>query len=260
MKYALLIARQRSGTGALGSVIDKHPKLKYLGEVFHPSNVGHGSNFFTHYLRAIAKDPNNALPDAAYGVFERFVEAQSKLYDDRIPVIDVKYRSLHHLDGGWRGLVQRPFILQEAISRDMPILQLTRKNAVQSFVSGRLAEANQVWHARNDQEIKVNSTVVNVRALSNYIVNCEREMELLQEWTENYSKFVSFDYSDMIDGEGKISRDVTDKIAKTIGVDPFENRSPNFKKQAPLSVSASIENIDLVRRALSGTGNLWMLK
>ncbi len=40
MKYALLIASQRSGTGALGSVLDKNQHIKHLGEIFHPDDLG----------------------------------------------------------------------------------------------------------------------------------------------------------------------------------------------------------------------------
>ncbi|MDM8167646.1 hypothetical protein [Roseovarius sp.] len=260
MKYALLIARQRSGTGALGSVIDKHPNLKYLGEVFHPSNVGQDSNFFTFLKQEVAKDPALALPDEQYGVFEAFLEAQAKRHPGKLLVVDVKYRSLHQLDGGWRGLVQRPTIVQEAISRNIPILHLTRRNAVQSFVSGRLAEANKVWHAREDEKIDVTSTVVNVRQLSNYIVNTEREIKLVETWTAKYPHLAMFDYAKMMDDDGLVAKDVADNVSKTLNVGAFSDRAPSFIKQAPAELTESIENIDLVQEALEGTEYNWMLK
>lgn len=259
MKYALLIARQRSGTGALGSVLDKHPELKYFGEVFHPTNVGQEHNFFTHYREQVREDPDRALPDARYAAFERFLESLAERHPGETLVVDVKYRSLHHLNGGWRGLVQRPGLLEEAISRNVPILHLTRRNAVQSFVSGRLADANKVWHASADQKIDVQSTVVNIRQLSNYIVNTEREIKLVEEWTGKYAHLATFDYSELMDGDGMVATDIAEKAARTLGIASFRDRAPSYVKQAPADLRDSIENYDLVERALTGSGYHWML-
>lgn len=260
MTYALLIARQRSGTGALGSVIDKHPELKYLGEVFHPNNIGQETNYFTYLKEQVAESPDKALPDAAFELFEAFLQKQSERNPGKTLVVDVKYRSLHQINGGWRGLVERPTLLQEAISRKVPILHLTRRNSVQTFVSGRLAEANRVWHARAEQSIDVKSTVVNIRAMSNYIVNTEREVELMEEWTRKYARLGQFDYAEMFDAEGHIDPAIAQTIADTLQVGPFEDRAPRFIKQAPSQLTEAVENYDLVERALSGTPYQWMLK
>ena len=259
-KYILLIARQRSGTGALGSVIDKHPELKYLGEVFHPANIGQDNNFFTFFLKFVSENADAMLPDNKYRVFQAFLSEQSKKLEGRIPVVDIKYRSLHHLDGGWRGLVQCPLILQEAMNDELPVIHLTRKNFVQSFVSGRLAEENQVWHARRDQTLDVQSTTINVRALSNYIVNSEREVDLINEWTATHKRILRFDYEEMIDEEGRLSQDIATRLSENLGIGDFRDRQPSFKKQAPKDLVVSVENIDIVRKALKGTEFAWMLE
>jgi LPS sulfotransferase NodH len=260
MQYALLIARQRSGTGALGSVFEKHPQLKYLGEVFHPSNVGQEHNFFTFLRQATTENCDNALPDAQFAVFERFLTTLYEKYDGRRLIVDVKYRSLHHLDGGWRGLVQRPTILQAAIDAEVPILHLTRKNALQSFVSGRLAEANKVWHARDENQIEIRSTVINVRQLSNYIVSAEREIELIEEWLKGAKNTLQFDYNDLINAEGLLSPTLADALASVLHVDAFTDRAPTLVKQAPTDLRKAIENFEIVERALRGSTYQWMLK
>ncbi len=259
MNFALLIARQRSGTGAIGSVLDKHPSLKYLGEVFHPGNIGEVQNFFTYCRDRGGSEPERLLPDNLFDLFLGFMDEMSARYPDRTLIVDVKYRSLHHLNGGWQGLVQRPKILQEVINRRLPILHLTRNNFVESFVSGRLAEENKVWHASSAESIRVSSVTVDIRNLSNYVVNTEREVALIREWTGGYGKLVDFDYADMMDGDGHVEAGLAEQIAKTLGVAPFTDRAPSFVKQAPSHVRESIENFDLVKRALNGSGHEWML-
>lgn len=259
MKYAILLARQRSGTGALGSVLDKHPELKYLGEVFHPDNLGQEHNFFTFLLKKVKTEPEAALRDNGYDVFLGFLEHLSERYSGQTLIVDIKYRSLHHLDGGWRGLEERPRAITEAVSRRVPVLHLTRRNALRSFLSGRLAEANKVWHARKDQDLSVTSTVLNIRRLSDYIVTSETEASLINRWIRNVPDKEIFDYDEMFDAEGLIETGLAERLATLLGVGPFGNRSPGFVKQAPTDLEAAIENYPLVKRALLGSGAKWML-
>lgn len=259
MKYAILLARQRSGTGALGSVLDKQPGLKYLGEVFHPANLGQSQNYFTFLMERVASDPEAALPDNRHEVFQGFLQRMSELYPDQTLIVDIKYRSLHHLDGGWRGLVERPRAISEVIARKLPIIHLTRRNALHSFLSGQLAEANKVWHARKDQEITVTTATLNIRSLSNYIVTSERETEMIEGWTRRYPHLECFDYGEMFDTAGLLDKQITDRLARLLGVAPFTDRAPEFVKQTRPDMEKVIENFALVRRALEGSGAGWML-
>lgn len=259
MKYALLLARQRSGTGAVGTVLDKHPEVKYLGEVFHPDNLGQNHNYFTFLRERAGTDPDAVLPENRYGLFLAFLEDMAGQYPDRTLVVDIKYNSLHHLNGGWQGLVAQPRVLAQAKEQKRPILHLTRRNTLQSFVSGRLAEANKVWHARPGNEIGVTSTVINIRQLSNFIVTMQREMDLVERWTRNYPHLEKFDYADAFDADGLLDAALADRLASLFGVAPFSDRAPVFVKQAPARMEDAVENYDLVRQALVGTDHKWML-
>ena len=260
MTVALLLARQRSGTGAIGSMLDKQPDVKYVGEVFHPSNVGQDTNYFTFLRKRVEQDVDACLPDSNLTNYEAYIEHLRCLFPQRVIVIDVKYRSLHHGNGGWHGLVQPPWLIAYAIRKNMPLLHLTRKNYVESFVSGRLAEANNVWHTRADDEVKTKSTVVNVRQLSNYMMNVDKEVDLIQRWTSNYPRTLSFDYEDMFDAEGLVEASLATQLANVLEIGNFTDRAPNFVKQAPARVADAIENFELVQQALTGTKHEWMVK
>lgn len=259
MSFAFLLARQRSGTGALGSVLDKHPELKYVGEVFHPDNVGQDDNYFTFLRKRVAKNADAALASANEANFTAFIDTLKAAFPDRLLVIDIKYRSLHHCEAGWRGLVEAPWLIRHARQAKAPILHLTRKNFVESFVSGRLAEANKVWHARDDKQLKRTTTVVNVRQLSNYIMNTEREVALIQDWTRRHKPCLEFDYSNMMDSTGHLDLKLAGDIAETLDIGAFTDRAPSFVKQAPGKVTDAIENLEIVQQALAGTLHEWMV-
>ncbi|MEL6767219.1 MAG: hypothetical protein AAFP17_08565 [Pseudomonadota bacterium] len=257
--FALLLARQRSGTGALGSVLDKQPSLKYLGEILHPDNAGEADNFFTFLAERVGENAAAAMPWEQELLFEGYLARMAERYPGRVPVLDVKYRSLHHLAGGWRGLLERPWLIRHADARGAAIIHLTRQNYVESFVSGRLAEANRVWHATEADRLGVQSAVIDIRALSHYIETTSDEVALIERWLKPTKRLATLDYGEMMDGEGALAEGPAHRLAALLGVPRFEERAPSFVKQAPSSLGASIENMALVRRALSGTPHAWMV-
>ncbi|MEM7527255.1 MAG: hypothetical protein AAF416_06205 [Pseudomonadota bacterium] len=259
--FALLLARQRSGTGALGSILDVQPALKYLGEIFHPDNLEREENFFRFLRFRVGEDLDEALPQSGPELFDAYIAEQRARYPGCLPIIDVKYRSLHHLGGGWRGLVEAPWMLRHAAACGAPIIHLTRNNFVESFVSGRLAEANRVWHARSAEEARVTSTVVDIRALSHYIETTREEVALVERWLQAIPKLraETIDYGTLFDRSGALDETIANRLASLLGVAAFRDRQPRFVKQAP-RLEHAVENLALLRTALSGTPHAWMVK
>lgn len=255
--FGLLVARQRSGTGALGSTLDQHPQLHYLGEIFHPGDKGRENNFFTHLLHRVSKNPETALPDRNAENLEAFLEAVCN--SDAHPIIDVKYNSLHHLNGEWRSPYSRPWLLDHARVQGSPIIQLTRRNALEVFVSGRLAEANKIWHARPQDDLAKRTTYVDIPALLHFLHNCTKEDALIADWLKGHKPLVTLDYAEMFDGSGQLRETLAEEIATVFGVSPFTNRKPFFVKQAPTEMMEAIENYKEVRSALDGTEYGWMI-
>lgn len=259
MKFALLLARQRSGTGALGSVLSNHAEMMYLGEVFHPANVGQENNFFSYLIERVKQEPEWALPDRRLEAFEGFLTELYERYEGRTLIVDVKYRSLHHCNGGWHSTYEKPALLRWAQSHSAPLIHLTRGNFVESFVSGRLAEMNQVWHAQNKDQAAVKSVIVDIRQLSNYIVGVDEQLSVLARWLRRYQRLVEVDYSDLIDTSGRLNTSLAEELAALLEVAPFQDLNPAFIKQAPSDVQHAIENLELVQQALSGTPHAWMV-
>ena len=257
MPFGLLIARQRSGTGALGSVLDKHPQLHYVGEIFHPANIGQDKNYFSHLLHKAREDRSVFLPDRNGANLKTFLESITD--SGIIPIIDIKYNSLHHLNGGWQSPLTPPWILQHAPSTGVPIIHLTRRNFVEVFVSGRLAEANQVWHARKAEEAKIRSVAIDPQALLRFIRHAQEEQSLIERWLVGHSPLVMLDYGEMFDTEGMLSQKWAEKIANNFSVNAFIERTSHFIKQAPDSLKESILNYEEVKRVLSGMEYEWMI-
>lgn len=257
--FGLLVARQRSGTGALGSLLDRrnHPQFYYLGEIFHPEGLGDRHNYFTHLSDYVREDPLNAMAKNAPRNFRRFLETFAE--EGRTLLPDVKYNSLHTLDGHWHAPLARPWLLEFARAEGAPVIHLTRRNLLEVFVSGLLAAANKIWHTADAAEAKIRSAIVDVPKLLRFIDDMQREQEVIERWLGGHRPLVTLDYQEMFDAEGLVARERANEIARAFGADPITQRRPSFVKQAPRSLAQSIGNYAEVERALAGTPHAWML-
>ncbi|APF39517.1 FkbM family methyltransferase [Chelatococcus daeguensis] len=257
--FGLLVARQRSGTGALGSLLDwrNHPQFYYLGEIFHPDGLGDRHNYFTHLRDYVREDPLNALAQNAPQNFRRFLATFAG--EGRTLLPDVKYDSLHSLNGPWHAPLARPWLLEFARAEGAPIIHLTRRNLLEVFVSGLLAAANQVWHTVDAAEVTIRSAVVDIPKLLRFIDGMQRERQVIEQWLDGHQPLVALDYQEMFDAQGLLASERADEIARAFGVDPLAQRRPSLVKQAPWSLTESIRNYDEVAKALAGTPHAWML-
>ncbi len=259
-RFGILLARQRSGTGALGTILDKHSQIKYLGEIFHPNNVGSVNNFFTYKLEAIRKEPELVLPGRGMELLEGFLGWKDGLIKNQFPIIDAKYSSLHHLCPPMLNPLERPGLLTHCIQNKLPIIHLTRNNYLHTYLSGRLAEANKVWHARSDSEIKVTSINIDVKQLIFYCNQTKASMNMMQQWLGKRHFVLEIDYADLFDENGSLATSIKEDLEDLLDVEDFKDTAPVFVKQNTAPLSEAIENFDQVSDALRKTEFGWMVE
>ncbi|MEN9932759.1 MAG: hypothetical protein RIS17_1332 [Pseudomonadota bacterium] len=259
MSYVLLLARQRTGTGALNSALEKHPNIKYLGEIFNPNDVNSETNFFRFYEKEIKARGKKTWPNIKAAVFQRYIKIMHERYKRKTLITDVKYNNLHHLDGNWRGLIEMPLFLQETMNCDRPIIYLKRKNRLRTFLSGVLAELNNVWHTSEKRHLRRLSVPIDTNYLCNYIDITEKEDELISNWIGHYHKKIEFDYADLFSSSGEINSQIIGSVLDLMGQPLVPGLQPSIIKQAPMDLTAAIENFEDVQRALAGTRHEWML-
>lgn len=258
MALAVLLARQRSGTGALGSILDQHEEIDYFGEVFHDGEIGSPRNYFTFLERKIKQEPARGLPMAARRNFEEYLAYLEGLTETPFKLIDVKYRSTHHFNGPWSGRFDEPVFLRWIKEKGLPVIHLTRRNLLKTYVSGLLADANRVWHATEKDELKVKTIRLDpAKTLANLNASA-REVEAFFGSMRRYSKVTTFDYDEMLDKDGKLGSRIEDCIRRILPVKPFEKRTPAFVKQVDDRLWKVIENYEEVADTLAPTQHAWM--
>lgn len=259
-EVCILIARQRSGTGALGSALDQWPDVSYLGEVFHPDHAGSKGNYFTHLLEQVTADPKNCLPEARDKVLLSFIARLSESAKKNHIIVDVKYSSAHHFEGAWHSPLATPALLLLAKQSGWKIIHLTRKNHLAVFISGAIAEENSVWHTTDAEQVRIKQVTVDIGKLLRFLELAASEDAFFAKSIAKSQRTLSIDYSELFTEDGGISEKVTKKIADLFKTDPGYGKAPVFIKQAPTAMPDAIINFEDVRTALSKTRFAWMIE
>lgn len=259
-RATLLIAQQRSGTGALGSLLGAHPRVAYLGEVFHPGDVASTSNF----VNQIAHNPDDVTAYARRTDIDRlwnlFLERCARQFGKDQLIVDIKYDNVRSLDPSFWAPDSEPFVIRLARESSMGVVWLRRANAVRTYVSGIIASRSGVWHAQVDPG-EPESVSVDPRDLIGHLNYSRRMDNYMREVLNRGIAVVELEYADLFDASGRLSADSSSRLEALFAVGPgeFANLVPATYRQGNLPLSRLIVNFDEVAESLLETEMLWML-
>ena len=259
----VLLARQRSGTNALQSVLDAHPALDCTREVFHADPDGHehldpAKNWFRFLERRGGAGIMEVLtaPGAAEGVFEEFLLHLRSLSTKRYVVVDVKYNSTHGIDGPWRDPTAEPAMLRFIRERGLPVLQLRRRNHLRSHVSLLTARQTREWLAAPASAADDGAAVLRLDAgrLVSILRRYRDDDELIERRVPERQR-LTLEYEELFPQlDGPVAADQLGRLAAWLGIpDTFPELKPAYRKQSVRPLSALIGNYDEVVAALRGT-------
>lgn len=249
MSIYIMFARQRSGTGALNSILSQHKDIVCTGEVFHPNNLQTDKNNYFYWL-------NNEADKAKFSDiilrneenFQNYLAFLENKFPGKKILIDIKYRSLHHFNGGWISPLEEPAIFRFIRKRAIPCLHLTRDNLLETYVSGRLAEMNKVWHAKSANELQYTTLTIDINALHRYISFTTKEVAFVKESMKRIKQSCEVEYKNML-VDNKLSEPVTKKLEAFFGCSGLSQLVTPFIKQVA-KLESVIENYDDVLRFL----------
>jgi hypothetical protein len=259
MTLCVLLARQRSGTGALGSTLDQHPQISYLGEVFHHDAMDKPPNYFWWLRQAVGENADMAMPNSGPARWERYAEYLKANAKKPNQIVDIKYSSTHHFNHHWLSIGDTPTLFNILRTRNVPIIHLLRRNYLKVFISGKLAEANGVWHAKHPHEAKVSKLRVEPNQFLKFAMMRGEEDERVNRALKDYPKLLTLEYARLFDASGALNEESSNQITAFFGLPPTEFKPPVFVKQTSDVLSDVVENYADLERAMMKTANAWML-
>src|ERR1051326_4317250 len=146
--FTILLARQRSGTNPLRSILGTHPDVFCFNEVFNFGDREAGdallrqTNFFNFIERHSAGDIREAFPDRHEGIFRDFFEYLGCFSEKPRLIVDVKYNTTHFLTEPWARDVTSPYLFDLIERYGFRVLNLRRRNYLRYVLS-----AEKAWHS-----------------------------------------------------------------------------------------------------------------
>lgn len=244
MSVVVLLSRQRSGTGAFASVLERHPDIYYCGEILdHTSD----KNSFFNWLASHDHRVNSPLEYPA--LFEEFI--QSLLRDDRINLIDIKYNSLNVIPAQFRSFQELPWTLDYLSRIPVPMINL-RRSLLQTYISAKLAERSGTYHLTQDHAVETRKIALDVHDLTAFHHFAAREDAAIANFFCDYGFSTVIEYDDCFTADGTMSEGSLQRIGHLLDLDFSSiHRTPNFKKQSARNIADKVDNLPEVLEAIS---------
>lgn len=259
-EFTVLLARQRSGTNALRSVLETHPDICCFNEVFKLSDrYSHNpfvsaANYFTFLEQYCAGDITKAFPDKSVEVFVGYLAYLRGLTPKKLMLVDVKYNSTHVVSEAFREPFE-PTLFKLLKRQRIAVLHLTRRNLLRCLVSCLKAWDTNRYHIEDGQPMPDVRLTLPVSWTLERLELWAREDEEFAAAFDGYDFYKRIDYADLFsDASGAaVDADALSDLAGWFGVQGnFTNRA-TFMKLSSLPLDQTIENFDAVRAALRGT-------
>jgi hypothetical protein len=266
--FTILLARQRSGTNPLRSILRTHDDIFCFNEIFNFGDrdaleaLLRKSNFFNFVRRYADADVQAIFPDQHEAIFVDFLEYLRCFSDRRHLVLDVKYNMIQFLTEPWARDITSPYLFDLVEKYELRVLNLTRRNylryvlsAIKAWDSGRYTISS-IDRGYRDEKKRIDAEWILAE-----IAKCAREDELIRQRFATYRHFRSFDYVDVFPpGRRAISASFLAEVADWLGIRNTFVPASEYQRQAKLPLEETLENYDEVVEVLQGTPYAYCLE
>jgi len=265
-RLTVLLARQRSGTNALRDVLDSHPGVFCLPEVFQaqPSPKARHEveanyfNFLDNHKNGIKAVLTSE--EAQEALFLEYLDFLGSFSEKPRLVVDIKYNSAHNVDAPWRDLAAEPTLFAYIRRNGIRVLNLRRRNYLRYYLSWLKTEQTRKYHLHatgSDGAVKVEDEgiAVDVKEMFYRLELCQAEDQLIHRMLGGYSHYMPIEYEELFPRIGAPPADaVLGQVAEWMGIEPdFAKTQPRYRKQSVLPFEQAIVNYAEVAAALQGT-------
>ena len=271
--FVVLLARQRSGTNALRSVLDAHLDIFCMPEIFHPrpspeAHLEVETNYFNFLERHTKGDIKSVMvsAEAQESVFVAYLAYLRSFSNERYVLLDIKYNSTHHLDPPWRQMTAEPGLFALIKKHGLKVLNLTRRNYLRYHLSNLKSRTTRRFTLENGGDAQPSSESHGVTPYEDPTLAviptelrwdlelCQWEDQLIARNLAGYAGYLAADYADLFSrlGHPPSARELG-RIAEWLAISPFEVRVPQYRKQATKSLEATIANYEEIQASLRGT-------
>jgi hypothetical protein len=256
-EICFLIGRPRSGTTVFRTMLDSHPLIFSIGEIFNESNP---RSYFHFLQKRQASDPNALLPSRALDNFQAYVRwcrarSLKKRPKSRIVILDVKYDQAHLLCVPWWGITFLPRLFSLIRQQNWRLIDIHRQNSLAMFVSNEVAIETGIYHssALTNGERQRAKVHIDPEALMRQVAATAQAYRRVEEFFRGYESYCKVTYEEMFEGADgeQFSPVLLGRLAAFFNIGNAFNPVPGLTKILERDPFAYIENADEVREIVN---------
>jgi len=252
-KPCFIIARPRSGTTVFGKMLQTHPKIISLGEIFNEANP---LSYFGFLQKTAATNPDAMLPSSSNRTFLDYVEycrsrALERNPKSRIVVLDVKYDQAHLLCEPWLRLGELPRFYFLVRQRKWKVIDIHRRDPYKLSISNQVAIESSIYHSNTlepgqKQTAKVQ---INPGRLTEDVRATRRAYAAVERHFRDRSQYRQIYYEDMFADEAgtRFSGPLLAEIARFLNLGNAFDPKPRLQKLLQEDVFSYIKNAAQIR-------------
>ena len=254
--FGYILARQRSGTHAVRSILETNNNIKAVGEIFYAGSLdlNNKTQFHNYFYNKIIENPSSILNNTI--VFNDYLKYIKKLFPLKKTILfDVKYNSINVLQEAWPQLdtVHIPYLIRRIRRTESPVIHITRYNYLKQYISELIASANKIYATKNKVDLKVTSIEINIDDMFKIFKMYRREDNLIKSFFNKHKNYVTFDYDEVFFASEETKKNIFTNINNIIGEDEFYTFESKFKKLNNKTLVESIINYNEVEKAIENS-------
>lgn len=245
-KIVFMIARQRSGTNALNSILDQHEDICCTWEIFHPNGKQKKELNFYSFLN-LYSDSYTKIATNLCTIFDEYIKNICATLKQNVIIFDVKYNSLNNINSVWYSHFHEiPTLINYIINHNYCILHLTRKNYLNQYISHIRANLTEEYVHKNHNLNDDIQFRINLNDLQYFIKASMAEDLFYKNLLANYKNYCQLDYYELFHDDC-LSKYCLDILHNFLQVNGLDNIKAKYKKIIKDKADC-VKNINEVRQ------------
>ncbi|HEY3776701.1 MAG TPA: sulfotransferase [Rhizomicrobium sp.] len=251
--FCFVIGRPRSGTTVFKSMLQTHPSVFAVGEIFNESNP---RSYFHFQQTLLHDDPCAAFPSRGIGNFLKYLENCRSLAcklrpEVNVVVLDIKYDQAHLLCEPWWSIAALPRVFSLLRELGCRIIDVHRSDLVGLVISNQIAIQTKIYHSNKLGRGEVQDAKIRIdpQRLLKEVTATSKAYERIHRHFRDYKRYLMVTYEQMFDRE-QFSASLLDRVASFLGVAGEFDPVPRLAKLLSDDTYAYVENAAELRAFL----------
>ena len=248
----IIIAKQRSGTNLLRSLLTSSNLFRDFGEIFHPlGREKSHNNFWRFRENKLQEDFSLLLPSPGNlkKMFKLYIKHLQSNCNRPYFLIDIKYNSVNNFNPCWHSPASPPFLFELIRQNNIPVIHLVRSRVLENYCSELLARKTQVWKTKDISYESQEKIFVDIKDALKGINYRTQEISLFKSYLKDYKNSIFLEYSELKDNDNNLSEKAKKEIANLLNLNRQLETSPSkLRKVAPPLSELILNYNDLVSK------------